>query len=382
MKRITWLVSAAALALGLPASLSCTTIECGEGTHEEDGVCLPDEAAAPNENDCPSGTHLNPITLTCETDPGQYTECDEGTTEVEIIDGVRVCVGVGGATSCTSPPACPTPDGSKVAVCGFIYNVEDGTQMIAEGATGAACDPTNPTDDGPCALNIAFFDPLAFAADPTGTPPLATDAISIDDCGRFVGDNITRPFNGFMAVGLGNADGDTIVLFDEAPNPITQHVDLFHLTGIAFPVDPGDKRGTEHAMVVRKTTDAMWSTGDPIGTGQTFVEKGAYMPVFRHGDALVAGVTITVGGVTKPADDWYFADADTGENRTTVQDRASSGPNGAGLLINSGLTMHSGTGGEPEGCEWPSDLAASIPGVLFFSNREAHLEGDDTMTCP
>jgi hypothetical protein len=371
------ILAGAAGALALVVG-GCDTLECGEGTLEEGGVCVPADGVSPSGSDCPDGTHFNPALLACEDDLPP-TECGPNTAaEVDPITGHVICVGTGGE-GCTGPIACPSPDGTKVSVCGQIYDIETGLPFQdGTGEDSASCDPTNPTTDGPCSLNIGMYDPLMFAADPTGTPPLAVDTITIDKCGRFSSINVTRPFNGFMAVAVNDASADGTFM----PEGGVQ--DIYTNTGIAFPVAPGEKRAGMEAAVTKRTTDDMWTTtaGNPFGA-LTFSAKGVYLAVFTYQGQPVSGVTITGGGVSQSGDDYYFADSDTGTNRRTVDSsKSATGPNGTGLLTNSGLRMHSGTGAEPAGCEWPSDLAAAIGDVVFFQERPAHVTGDPETDCP
>lgn len=264
-------------------------------------------------------------------------------------------------TGCAAPISCPPPDGNKVTICGSIHDLATGDRVELAGAAGDACDGAG---DGPCALRVRAYDPLAFAADPVGTTELAADFVTVDDCGRFRMYNVTRPFNGFLGIAVDAVDDS--------------HVKTFS----ARPVDPGDRAQGLKAYVATRAVDDAWtaSAGDPFG-GATFAEKGTVVGVYRHGTKRVAGVTMTVGGVTRPSDDFYFDDS--GSTLATIDaSRTSTGPTGAGLLVNSGLTEHSGTGAEPSGCEWYSTLAASTPGVFHVVDFQAHELGDEARPCP
>ncbi len=364
MNRIKWILSLAAVTV-LPASqMSCTELECGVGTIEEDGVCVPADNTIPEDTRCADGTEIDPTTQEC-VNTKTPTVCGPNTVEdVDPITGETICVGVGGG-GCAGPIACAQPNGGKVSVCGRLFDTETGAQIEADGATGAICDPDNPTADGPCALNIEFFDPLAFAANPTGTPPLAFDVKEIDDCGRFRGINVTRPFNGFMAVASESAGSGLDV----------------RLTGIAFPVEMNERRDDLRAHVTLASTDEKWrvSAGDPF-SGQTFADVGVFLPIYSHGDTPVSGVVITAGGAIKPDDDYYFDDTDPTIRSSVDPGQSSTGVNGAGLLTNSSLAQHGGQGAEPAGCEWPAALAAAIPTVVFLNEKEA--ESSPGEPCP
>jgi hypothetical protein len=213
-------------------------------------------------------------------------------------------------------------------------------------------------------VTVAFHDPLQYVADPLGAPPLTLGALVVDDCGRFMATSILRPFNGFIAVEVKDSDADYVP------------------TIVVIAVGEGEKVEDLAVFATRTSTDAGWTTtaGDPFA-GVTFSAKGTYMAIFRHGGVPVEGVTITAGGVSQPGDAFYFSDP--GRTRTTVDPgRTATGPNGTGLLTNSGLQMHSGMGGEPAGCEWPVDLAGAIAGVVYAQLRTATVSGDPETTCP
>jgi hypothetical protein len=276
-------------------------------------------------------------------------------------------VGTGDGGGCNAMLACEAPSSGRVSLCGRLLDAETGARIEAADATGAACDPGAPAADGPCSLQIRMYDPLAFAANPTGTAPLAADSILVDDCGRFAAVNVNRPFNGFVAVAVDDAGA----------------ADARVLTGIAFAIEANGRRAELRAFSTLHASDERWtaSAGSPFG-GSTFADKGVFLPVFLHGATPVPGVTITVGGASSPGNDYYFGDADASLRNSIDASMASSGVNGAGLMVNSNLSLHSGIGSEPAGCEWPTGMAASIPGVVFFREAIAHVEGDPAEPCP
>jgi hypothetical protein len=137
------------------------------------------------------------------------------------------------------------------------------------------------------------------------------------------------------------------------------------------------------AYALRQTTDTHWT--DTAGlTGATFADRGVYVGLFRESSKPVAGVTITAGGTTAPADDYYFSDATAGSLTTVAPAQSATGTNGAGLMIGdpAHLTQYSGMGGEPVGCKWPSDPGAQPPGMAFVQARLAVLTTQTTMICP
>jgi hypothetical protein len=325
------------------------------------------DGTTPENDSCGDGTHYDADSLSCVPDLPP-TECGPNTTMEVGDDGVIICVGSGGFGNCSDAGQCPQPNPDSVAVCGQIFDIETNEPLAAEGATGVPCDPDNPTADGPCSLEVVFYDPLTFAGMPTTTAPQPADDIVIDDCGRYRGENIELPFNTYLAVTTDDATGDAEWI----------------LTGIAFQMEgDGQRLPDVRAFATRHSTDEMWTetAGDPFG-GMTFSEKGVYVPTFRYGTP-VANVKITgLNGQVYEADDYYFSDADP-ETKTTIDpDLDMTGANGAGLFVNSSLTFHSGAGAEPEGCQWPSSLAATIPNVVFAQDRNAEIAGMPDVLCP
>jgi hypothetical protein len=358
----TWLVVVSLAPVAL-SQVSCADIECGEGTIERDGQCVPAEGVSPDNNFCAAGTHYDANMGGCVSD-FPATECQEGTTEA-IVDpetGVVTCVGIGGGGGCDIP--CPQPDAGKVVVCGWLRDAETDELLGGMSESGARCDVDNPTDTGPCSLQIEAYDALTFAGDPTGTPPLPTDQIIVNNCGRYVIDNAPAPALNFIGVAADDNENGT--------------VDNVVLSGVVIPSSPGLRYDGLDAFVVTNASDTKWS-GQAGLTGQTFGERGVFMPIFSHKGTPIEGVVVIENGSTQPSEDYYFSDTDPFERSMVDPAQSSTGPNGSGLLINSQLTQHSGQGSEGmlEGCQWPENLATSVAGLYFVSRRESIDSNDE-----
>jgi hypothetical protein len=293
-------------------------------------------------------------------DGGNCGNCGPNT-KLEFDDaGVAYCVGTGGGgVPCNQELNCPAPASGKFMVCGRLWDL--GTTARLEGTTLATT------------IKIDLYDALGFANNPTTTQPIGS--ATIDECGRYIADNggVTPPFTGYVAVATDDKDG-------AMPG-------MYARVGVATPSSAGMKV-TLNAFVMENDLDMAWSTMAAIG-GQTFVQRGIYVPVFVDGsdqfpaglDATtwpfkglpVGGVKILENGMVKAANDYYFTDTNPvnrllaapsgGGDVTTI--------NGSGLYTGGTLTMYSGTGGEPAGCTWPSTLAATIPNVVFVQERVA-----------
>ncbi|MEZ4401580.1 MAG: hypothetical protein R3B06_16260 [Kofleriaceae bacterium] len=342
------------VALGGVAGLGCANVDCGTGTIERDGTCVPADDN-PGNAQCGMGTVLGP-TGRCE--PEEVVVCDPGTTreEVDPDTGVVTCVGTGGG--CAAELACPTPSGGKTSICGRIYDTENGSVIAATSPTGAACDPANPSADGPCSLRVLFFDALDFASNPTPVP-LVPGQLTVDDCGRFAAINIPASNLGFTGIAVGDAAGTG---------------DRHKLTGVALTDSDAMPARNVKAFSTRNATDAAWTTSAALA-GASFATRGVIAMIFEHNSQPVAGVTARRNGQVVAADDYYFSDATAA--RTTVDAAlTSTGANGTALVINStSVVNHDGTGAEPGGCQWPSAPAAAIPGVVFVQLKGAQVAG-------
>lgn len=344
-------------------STGCDAVECGEGTAESNGTCVPADGVSPDDPRCGAGTVFDPVAQACvpELPP---TECGPNTEPIERPDGVIECVGTG--TSCADPLPCPLPDSGDVTVCGRLVDTETSAPIAAgDGTETSACDPANPTADGPCALQLVLVDAIAFATNPGAATPLPAAELTLDSCGRYRAVSVAAPPSGFLGVAIDDSTAG-------APD---DHV----TTGV--PAAPDSRTDNLILVATRRSTDQAWTTsaGDPFG-GATFSEMGAILITYVHAGVPVAGVEITAGGAAvDDADDFYFDDADPASRSSIAPGQNATGANGAALAVGTALGAHSGSGAEPPGCTWPSAPGASITGVIFASRRDAVMGAD---LCP
>lgn len=257
---------------------------------------------------------------------------------------------------CSVPLPCPPPDSGKATVCGWIHDAETDEAVAVPNPTRQAC--SGATTTGPCSLRVRYYDALDFAMNPNGAVPITPQSAMVDDCGRFRATNLNRATFGFIGIAV-----------DDAPTvtPAEPH----RITGVAFSnaaLDGAEATRVVRAYATRVSTDQLWSAG--AGISPSFGTRGVLLKVFVRNGQPVAGVTARRNGTQVPADDLYFSD--TGVTRRMIDPtRTSTGPNGSVLIINSDTPIaHDGVGGEPSGCQWPSNLAASIPGAVFVQRQE------------
>jgi len=372
MKHANWksfLASGLMVALGGLANLGCEAVNCGDGTIEQNGSCVPADDN-PGSAQCGPGTVLG-AGGKCE--PELVVVCDEGTTteQVDPDTGVVTCVGTGGVTDCSQSIACPAPSPGKITICGQIYDTETGLAIAEPGASGAPC--AGVTAEGPCSLKVQFFDALEFAMGPTSAVPKEpAGGLVVDTCGRFRGADLPEASFGFMGVAVDDATGQP---------------DDHKLTGVALANGDALPARGFHVYATRKETDDAWTTTSGIG-GQTFSARGVLALIFLHNGASdvlrpIANVQIRKGANPITNNDYYFTDA-TPTTRSTVDTaagRSTTGPNGTGLVTGfPSPDNYTGAGGEPAGCQWPQNLAGAIPGVVFVQHKDAVTPGG--VKCP
>ncbi len=357
------LASGLVVALGGLANLGCDAINCGDGTIEQNGSCVP-------ADDNPAAAQCGPGTVLgaggkCE--PELVVMCDEGTTteEVDPVTGAVTCVGNSGTTGCENEIPCPAPSPGKITICGQLYDTETNAKIAEPLATGTACSAT--TADGPCSLKVQFFDALEFAMGPsTAVPKEPAGGLVVDTCGRFRGSDLPEASFGFMGVAVDDANGQP---------------DDHKLTGVALANGDALPARGFHVYVTRNATDTAWTTTSGIG-GQSFSARGVLALIFLH-NTPVAGVQIRKGANPITNNDYYFTDT-TPTSRATVDTaagRSTTGPNGTGLVTGfPSPDNYTGAGGEPSGCQWPQNLAGAIPGVVFVQHKDAVTPGG--VECP
>ena len=370
MKRtswITWLGAMASIGALGAGQTGCTNVDCGTGTIDKDGKCIPSDNTFGNAA-CGPGTHLG---TDGKCTPDSTVMCDPSSTtaETDPITHITTCVGTG-TMGCGSPISCPNASSGHQTICGQLLDLETSQPIAATGATGTPCDPNNPTADGPCALVMQAYNALQFAADPATATPLANDEIVIDDCGRFRIKNI--PTSGLQFIGIG--------VDDSTKSPA---MDLHRLTGGALPAVAGQTTKGFVEYAITKATDMKWTQQASLGAS-TFVDIGVYIGIFLENRTPVAGVTVTRGGSPSPGDDYYFSDASPATRTTIAPSQNVTGADGTALLINGGgLILYSGQGAEPANCEWNPNLqGAEIAKVAFVEPQQAVLKSDGTTICP
>ncbi|HEY4241928.1 MAG TPA: hypothetical protein VGM88_19045 [Kofleriaceae bacterium] len=341
-----WLLLA--IAGGAAAGAACKDLDCGDGTVERDGACVPSDQTVGTASCGPNTTLVGDQCLP-STPP---TMCDPATTMAIVNDaGVTVCYGTGGG-GCSTPIACDAPTDGTETVCGQIYDLA--TDLPFQGAaTGAQCAGTETT--GPCALAIQAYDGQMFATDPSSATPLATGSVYIDDCGRFRVPNIALPASPLLGLGFDDRNAA-----DRGPTGVTNAVGIATSRGANMAFD-----GIEGWIADPATTTAWATSGAPT------IAEGYFVPIFRGhstGRDDEAGVTLTRNGTPPDGDAYYFTAGQA--NRTTIDTGATvTSGNGAVLVDHANLgesLAYTGTYDVlPAGCKYESHVGATLAGIVL-----------------
>jgi hypothetical protein len=321
---------------------SCKSVECGPGTFEQNGVCVPADNAV-NAAACGPFTELVGGQCVPTFPP---TVCDNDSTQEELDNatGVTTCIGSGIGF------ACPQPATGKQTICGQLHDLETGVPFSDANATCAQCG--TPTATGVCSLQLRALDAVKFGMNPMDPAAvLTTGPIYLDDCGRYRIPDITLPTNPFVGIGI-----DDAAMAMQGPAGTTNAI------GLATPAVPNIAVKDFEAFVAPASTTTAWSnSGGPSITSGMFV---AIFRAARTGQTNQAGVTILRGVAPIPGDDFYFTAAET--TRTTIEPAATAtGANGTALVTNAMLDGYIGAGGLPSECIYEGHAGVSLPFVLF-----------------
>jgi len=291
------------LSFGIIAG-SCHTIECGDGTIELDGVCVPvnfpDATGGPHL--CAPGTHWNSELARCFVDPEAV--CGRGTEVVWNEDETEfTCVSTGEPEL----PECP-PSTGPICINGrlrYLVDPSDATKFLTTEVRDASM---------LAQLEIVFYDPLEYAAVGSTAVPLGTAAIDPEN-GAFIATGISVPAQGY--VGLVVRDKDWVA----GQEPI-----LFPFTGYAYKASPNVNIENSFGVVITKSQIVDFHAALPPGFITTACNQGdmyncgTWIGVYRERTTQqpVSGVIPYWGTNFKiPAARMAFLDKD-GNGRHTV----------------------------------------------------------------
>lgn len=341
-----WCRSAALVTVSLwgMALAACGGHECGSGTVEKDGVCLPpDDYVKCGAGFRVAGNQCVPVDDWVKNycDPSS-TLYDKGKckssiscgTNTELKDGK--CVG---KATVKPPPECtlkcPTA-GNKICLSGRIY---EAVSLVTQGRDSK--DFIKPGDN----IQVRVYDPLAFVATP-GAKPLATGDI-YNDGGCFMIADVTIPFSGFLALAIEDKE----------------KADSFIFTAMGHTPTAGENSEGLTVPAIKTATADAWKKE----LGQDLVKQGAMLAWFRDVKTLkpVKGVSPTMDSKELPWSGYtaHFFDSDL--TKSDYFDSKATKTTAAGLVAVPRAQLKDFSGNKA-GCTIDSGLGGSSPGALFF----------------
>ncbi len=337
---------------------SCHTIECGEGTVELNGECVPvnfpEQTLGPHL--CMPGSHWSADLSKCFVDPsavcGRGTEVQWNEDETEFT-----CVSTGEPEL----PECPESTG-PICINGrlrYLIDPADPTKFLTTEIRDASL---------LAQLEIVFYDPLEYASVGSAADPLGFATID-PETGAFIGTNISVPSQGY--VGLVVRDKDWVAGAD----PV-----MFPFTGYAYKASPNVNIENSFGVVLTKDQLQEFEDALPEGYMATacalggIYACGTWIGVFREKVSLqpVSGVRPFFGtNAAIPVERIAFLDKD-GSGRHTVltpgTERRYTSETGTVLFFGAELTNYFGmcdqmlTAAESRCVAWEMEYGKSLQG--------------------
>jgi len=319
------------VAFGL-TTVSCHTIECGEGTVERNGTCVavnfPDASTGPEL--CAPGSHWNADLGKCFVDPEAV--CGRGTEVVWNDEHTEFsCVSTGEPEL----PECP-PSTGPICINGrlrYLIDPADPTKFL----TTEVRDPELLSQ-----LEIVFYDPLEYAAVGSDAVPLGTADID-PDTGAYIATNISVPSQGYVG----------LVVRDKGWTPGSDPV-LFPFTGYAYKASPNVNIENSFGVIITKQQLEDFSAALPAGFIDTacslgdIYNCGTWIGIYREKTSgqLIDGVVPYWGTNFKiPANRMAFLDKDNNGRLSVLTagtERGYTSETGTVLYFGAELTNYFG----------------------------------------
>lgn len=253
-------------------------------------------------------------------------------------------------SACLDPMPCPDPAPGAFSLTAQLYDLERAAPLRADDPTAAACDPGNPSADGPCAACVAVYVRDELVADRVAAAPLDARAITVDDCGRVCAESVAAPIGEALVVLVGDCGA------------VDRVVPTLH----ALAADPGARVDGARLDVAPRATEIRWTAA--AGVTSSVVADGACVVTFVGDDEPAIGVRVTLDGAAAPSA-YYFAD----DGITLAQldpSRDATSDNGA-AVVRGCAGVVGGFGQEPPGCAWTTARVWPVPGAMWVQRKDA-----------
>ncbi len=307
------------LLLGLLAS-ACDTTECGEGTHEEQGECVPnipincngdgvvfrDGRCQPSSEVCGPGTEFDTESQTCIGTGGPVADTDVPDTTTGDDTGGNDDTGGDVDPDLPEAPSCgeSSPDGT-VCISGRVLNWLTGQPLTGSEPVGLALDDLT--------LRTVAPDKAPFAV------------AGMEEGGTFVMENVsTTSDDGPLS--------QMIIVVDE-PDAVESDDFQRTLTGLPGAPDSGSVHPNTTVFSVPSSAVDAWSTALSLSGDDHLANAGLLLVRVLDNQAQpISGATVRN---TNPTDDEatekYYFTADM--SSFTSGDTASTSANGGVLLV-------------------------------------------------
>ncbi|MBN2724597.1 MAG: hypothetical protein JXR95_11050 [Deltaproteobacteria bacterium] len=327
------------LVLSLIFSLSfqsCHSVDCGEGTVEENGTCVPLNIPDVIEGEtlCASGSHWNSALGQCFVDP--ETVCGTGTQVVWNEDSSEfTCVSTGNPELPECPEATP---GGPICITGKVrYFIDPGDETKL--MTSEITDPLILDQ-----IEIVVYDPLDYAAKGSDSEPLGRATIDAT-LGAFIATEIIVPTQGYIA----------LVVRDKNWTPDSDP-ESWPFTGYAYQATPGINIEGTYAVTITNDQLNTWQSDletDPSFIGEACSEGhiyncGTWIGIYQDEESKtpIDGVVPYYGTNTRvPATSMAFIDKNTDGKLnilTRGTDRAHTSDTGIVMYFGAELTSYFG----------------------------------------
>jgi hypothetical protein len=324
-----------ALSLVTFMTTGCNTLSCGPGTERVQGAggelqCLPVDVPSQLIPCDVDGGSVDIVAGNCVS----HIKCDPATTMYDPTTGV--CVGTGAGVSCDQ--ACPSPiPADSVCVTGGVVDFQSNMHVTG----GASSRP----------LRIGAYEPLAFLANPTSTPPLAEDPSTTNGCFTFL---VKTPASNLVALAVQDPVGSTPAM------PLA-------VGGSGATVVSGHKYQVDAYLVLQATLDAYAAVTPSFKTSGTYVACYYDQPPpaptnFLFTETMPAsGVQLLENGVT-PAAAHYLAASGAIDGSLT----GTSAARGCGITVGTGgINQYTGSGGGVT--KWETEPGGTAPNTVFVA---------------
>lgn len=314
----------------LGSSAGCG-VECGEGTYEQDGVCL----ATQDVLKCAPGFRAKGDA--CEPDPDwKKTACNPESTRYNPKTGL--CDGTGGPTGCTQQ--CPPVSGGKICISGQAF---DWLSYINSSGDVTSATPITKSDGAV----LQLYQLMDFMANPTPKPITGGVTTVYNDQGCFIFKDLTPPFTGMYILAVED---------EKKAN------DKYAFLGNAVFTTATDNITDAAPLGLSSTLLNAW--------GKKILTDGSFIFWFRNqaGKGL-EGLTITMGGQPPPwsTGEVFYFDADPGSSPYFADKATKTTSSGLVGVRKAALKSYSAT---KKGCTFTPAIIGSFPGRILFGTQK------------